>query len=63
MGGVLILVIGIAVTMFLRCYYLKKPRKTSQMSQVLMDDHTNNPSPDNYKPRIQSPTPFFLTFQ
>ena len=47
-GGVLILVIGIAVTMFLRCYYLKKPRKTSQMSQVLMDDHSHNPSSDNY---------------
>ena len=48
MGGVLVLVIGIAVAVFLRCYYLKKPRRTSQMSQVLMDDHIHNPSSDNY---------------
>jgi len=47
-GGVLVLVIGIVAAIFLRCYYLKKPRQTSQMSQVLIDDHIHNPSSDNY---------------
>jgi len=47
-GGVLVLAIGIAVATFLHCYYLKKPRQTSQMSKVLIDDHIHNSSHDSH---------------